>query len=122
MTQQLVVRQILQGVLAAGFTALLGSPSAYAGFYRYPLQGYQKACADGSTVDIAIFPGVGYMHLSSSGNMMNAYPLNTLGWTPSLGGSSLCWTRQMSAESQESMSRSFYIYCLQQRRSYCSFD
>lgn len=108
MTQQLVVRQILQGVIAAGFTALLGSPSANAGFYRYPLQGYHKACADGSTVDIAISPGVGYMHLSRSGNMMNAYPLNTLGWTPSLGGSSLCWTRSMSAESRELMSQSFY--------------
>jgi hypothetical protein len=122
MTQQLVVRKILQSVITAGFTALLGSPSANAGFYRYPLQGYHKACADGSTVDIAVFPGVGYMHLSGSGNMMNAYPLNTLGWTPSLGGSSLCWTRQMSAESQESMSRSFYIYCVQQRRSYCIYD
>ena len=121
MTKQQPISQIFYSTLVAGFIVALASPSALAGFYRYPLQGYHKACADGSTIDIAVFPGIGYMHLSGSGNTMNAYPLNTFSWTPSLGGSSLCWTRPMSAESQESMSRSFYIYCVQQRRSYCQF-
>ena len=100
----------------------LAPQAVHAGYYRYPLQGYHKACADGKTSDVAIFPGVGYMLLSGNGNMMNAYPANTLGWTPSLGGSSLCWTRPMSADSQESMSRSFYIYCVQKRSSYCGYE
>jgi len=112
-----------KSIYSLAVTALvLGHHSAYAGYYRYPLQGYHKACADGSTADVAIFPGVGYMLLSGNGNMMNAYPMNIAGWSPSLGGSSLCWTRPMTAESQESMSRSFYVYCVQQRRSYCGYE
>jgi hypothetical protein len=113
-------KKTIQALIAAAIG--LAPLAANAGHYHYPLQGYHTACIDGKTSDIAIFPGVGYMLLSGHGNIMNAYPQNILGWTPSLGGSSLCWSRPMSAETQESMSRSFYVYCIQQSRGYCGYE
>lgn len=103
---------------------LMAMMPASAGYYRFPLEGFHKACADGSSVDIAIFSGYGAMYLSGSGNPMNAFPLETMsgGWSPVLGGSSLCWTRPMSQESQYSFVRSWQTYCVRQSKSYCVYE
>ena len=95
-----------------------------AGYYRYPLEGFHKACADGSTTDVAIFSGYGMMYLSNSGNPMNAFPLETMSgaWTPILGGSSLCWSRPMSQSTRHSLVKSWQTYCVNQPRSYCVYE
>ena len=61
--------------------ATLGPSILYAGVYEYPMQGYHKACADGSTVHIAIYPG------SPSARKVDAFPFRTL--FTSRGGSSV---------------------------------
>ena len=97
---------------------------AEAGHYRYPLEGFHKACADGSTIDVAVFSGYGMMYLSNSGNPMNAFPLETMSgaWTPILGGSSLCWSRPMSQGTRQSLVKSWQTYCVNQSRSYCVYE
>lgn len=96
-------------------------PKLYAGYYRYPLEGYHKACADGSTTDVSILTGYGGMYLSGNGNPMNAFPMNTLAgnWSPSLGGTSLCWTRPMSEGTRQRLINSYKKYCMHHQNHYC---
>ena len=99
------------------------SPSIlYAGVYEYPMQGYRKACADGSTVHIAIYPGYGSMYLADSGSFEYAYPLFATGWSPVLGGSSLCWSRGMTQGSQNQLIQSWINNCENQKKSYCVYE
>lgn len=102
--------------------ATLGPSILHAGVYEYPMQGYRKACADGSTVRISIYPGYGYMYLADSGSFEYAYPLFATGWSPVLGGSSLCWSRGMTQGSQNQLIQSWVNYCVNQRNSYCVYE
>jgi hypothetical protein len=102
--------------------ATLGPSILHAGVYEYPMQGYRKACADGSTVRIAIYPGYGYMYLADSGSFEYAYPLFATGWSPVLGGSSLCWSRGMTQGSQNQLIRSWINNCENQKKSYCVYE
>jgi len=94
----------------------------YGGMYEYPLQGYRKACADGSTKHVAIYPGYGFMYLGDSGSYEYAYPLFATGWSPVLGDSSLCWSRGMTQGSQNQLIQSWVNYCVNQRNNYCVYD
>lgn len=107
-------------LLLTGLLLLVGSKSN-AGYYRYPLEGFHKACADGSSADLAILTGYGGMYLTGNGNPMNAYPMDmfTGDWSPLLGGGSLCWTRQMSAGTQKSLINSYQKYCIDSQNHYC---
>jgi hypothetical protein len=102
--------------------ATLNPSILYAGVYQYPTQGYRKACADGSTSHIAIYPGAGYMYLADSGSYEFAYPLFATSWSPVLGGSSLCWSRGMSQSSQNQLIKSWINYCVNQEKSYCVYE
>ena len=107
-------------ITSLAITFCLGEKSN-AGYYRYPLEGYHKACADGSTTDVSILTGYGGMYLSGSGNPMNAFPMNTFAgnWSPLLGASSLCWTRPMSEGTQRSLINSYKKYCINHQNNYC---
>lgn len=102
--------------------AILSPSILHAGVYEYPLQGYRKACADGSTSRIAIYPGYGYMYLADSGSYEYAYPLFATSWSPVLSGSSLCWGREMTQDSQNQLIKSWIYYCANQRKSYCVYE
>lgn len=93
----------------------------YGGMYEYPLQGYRKACADGSTKHVAIYPGSGYMYLADSGSYEYAYPLFATSWSPVLGGSSLCWSIRMTHGSRNQLIQSWINYCVNQRKDYCVY-
>jgi hypothetical protein len=93
----------------------------YGGMYEYPLQGYRMACADGKTTHIAIYPGYGYMYLADSGSFSHAFP-SVAGWSPALGGSSLCWRRGMTKGSQNSLINSWKNNCANQSKSYCVYE
>ncbi len=96
---------------------------AIAGYYRYPLKGFHLACSDGNTTDAAMFPGVGLMLLRGNGDFTNSYPLVALDWSPVIGGgSSLCWRKPMSVQTQRDLIENFYIYCVQRRSAYCRYE
>jgi hypothetical protein len=109
-------------VLSLPSDAVISTQPASAGYYRFPLKGFHLACSDGKTTDAAVFPGVGMMLLRNNGSLMNEFPLVGMEWSPVFGGSSLCWSRPMSAQTQRDLTESFYRYCVQRRSAYCRYE
>jgi len=107
-------------LLLTGLLLLIGSKSN-AGYYRYPLEGFHNACADGSSADVSILTGYGGMYLSGNGNPMNAYPMDTFtgDWSPVLGSTSLCWSRPMSHGTQQRLINSYKEYCVLSQNNHC---
>ena len=97
---------------------------ANAGYYYFPENGIVKACADGQTTAAAMFPGRGYFLLNTNGNPGNAFPQDVMsgGWSPLLGGSSLCWQRGLSRSSSQGLINSWNNYCVAQSRNYCRYQ
>ena len=95
---------------------------ASAGYYDFPLAGMHMACADGSNIAAAIFPGTGLMLYNWNGRYENAYPSVGWGWAPISAGAALCWGRPMSAQSQRELVYNFQLYCLQRNSYYCRFE
>ncbi len=97
---------------------------ARAGYYIFPESGVMRACADGRTTAAAVFPGKGYFLLDWNGRMTNAYPTDVTqgGWSPVLGGGSMCWERNISYGSAQGLINSWNRYCIARRSNYCGYD
>ncbi len=116
------------GILALAMTTCLANAvtgytnPALAGYYDFPLSGYHLACSDGETTAAAVFPGIGSMLYQINGSFANSFPVIDRSWSPVIGGTSLCWSRPMSGQTQRKLIANFYRYCVQLRRYYCRYE
>lgn len=117
-----LLRFFYSGVFVAFCVSLCGQ--AEAGYYYFPENRVVKACADGDTTAAAIFPGRGYFLLNINGNIENAYPMDVMngGWSPVLGGTSLCWQRNLSWGSAQELIQNWNEYCVFKASHYCRYN
>lgn len=115
------MRYSLPAVLVALWIAACNQ--ALAGVYYFPEDGFVRACADGDTTAAALFPGRGYFLLNTNGNPENAFPSFVMsgGWSPVLGGSSLCWRRYLSPGSAKGLINSWNNNCVYKESYFCRY-